>query len=90
MQTPTPASTLSGSSVTFTWRAGTGFNSYELSVGSTYGGVDLFPLTNLGNITSYPVTGLPTNGSTIYVTLYSVNTGTGETVQNYYSYVSGP
>jgi len=87
MVSPPPGSTpLSGASVTFTWSAGTGFTSYELSVGSTYGGADIYPLTNVGDVTSTTVSGLPTNGSTVYVTLYSVNTG--QTVQNYYSYVS--
>ena len=90
MTSPTPGSTLSGASVTFTWSAGTGFTSYKLSVGSTYGGANIYPLTNLGDVTSTTVSGLPTNGSTVYVTLYSVNTDTGQSVQNYYSYVSGP
>ncbi len=87
MSTPVPGTTLSGTSVTFNWNAGTGFTSYELIVGSTYGGSNLY---SSGTITTLSTTasGLPANGSTIYVTLYSVNGG--QTVQNYYSYVSGP
>jgi hypothetical protein len=86
MNSPVPGTTLSGKSATFTWSAGTGFTSYQLTVGSTYGGSQ-FDTVTLGGL-STPVTKLPADGSTIYVTLYSVNTG--QTVQNYYSYVSGP
>jgi hypothetical protein len=90
MTSPTPGSTLSGTSATFNWSAGTGFTSYELTVGSTYGGSDIWPVGPITPIAtlSTTVTTLPANGSTIYVTLYSINGG--QTVQNYYSYVSGP
>jgi hypothetical protein len=89
MQTPMPGSPLSGNPVTFTWTAaGTGVTGYEMTVGSTYGGSDIYSPT--GSITSLSTTvsTLPANGSTIYVTLYSYFAG-GQ-LQNYYSYVSGP
>jgi hypothetical protein len=89
MTAPVPGTTLSGANATFQWSAGTGYTSYNLTVGTTYGGSDIY---TSGSITTpplqAPVTTLPANGSTIYVTLYSVNGG--QTVQNYYSYVSGP
>jgi hypothetical protein len=90
MSTPVPGTTLSGASATFNWSAGTGFTSYELTVGSTYGGSDIWPVGPITPIAtlSTTVTTLPANGSTIYVTLYSINGG--QTGQNYYSYVSGP
>jgi hypothetical protein len=83
MTSPAPGSTLSGSSVNFTWTAGTGAVLYWLDVGSVAGGVDFFD-QNLGLATSQTVTGLPTDGSTIYVRLW---TGFGSTYQyNDYTY----
>ena len=85
MQTPSPGSKLSGSSVTFTWTAGTGATGYEITVGSTYGGSDIYLSGNLGGLTT-TVNNLPVNGSTIYVTLISYVVG-GQ-LQNYYRYIS--
>tara|TARA_B100000749_G_scaffold280223_1_gene275478 strand:+ start:186218 stop:188974 length:2757 start_codon:yes stop_codon:yes gene_type:complete len=39
---------------------------YELSVGSTIGGTDVKDWTNIGNVTSYQVTGLSLSSGTIY------------------------
>ena len=72
LTTPTPGSTLTGSSVTFTWSAGTGATAYWLDVGSAAGGNQYYQSGNLGNVLTTTVNGLPTNGSTIYVTLYSL------------------
>jgi hypothetical protein len=71
---PVSGTTLTGSSVTFNWSAGAGDTEYRLRIGSTgVGSSDLY----LGNPTpalSAPVTGLPTNGQPVYVTLgYKVN-----------------
>jgi hypothetical protein len=68
---PTPSSTLSGTSVAFSWSAGSGATSYWIDAGSAAGGNQYFQSGNLGNVTSETVTGLPSNGSTVYVTLYS-------------------
>jgi hypothetical protein len=88
MTSPTPGSTLPGSSVTFQWSAGSA-TSYYLTFGSTYGGSDLGTSpTQSGTSTSYMAIGLPTGGGPIYVTLYSQVNGTW--VQNYYSYATGP
>ena len=87
MQTPVPFSTLSGTSATFTWSAGTGISSYELDIGTTYGGNDIDQLTNLTGLPT-TVNNLPANGSTIYVTLYSQYGA--QSLHSYYSYVSGP
>jgi hypothetical protein len=73
--TPPPGSTLSGSSVTFVWTAGAGASAYWLVVGSTSGGDDYYSSGNLGNVLTATVNGLPTNGSTLYVTLYSLIAG---------------
>jgi hypothetical protein len=68
---PTPGSPLSASSVTFSWTSGTAVSAYRLYVGTTVGGNQLH---NSGQITvtSRTVSGLPTNGSTVRVRLYSL------------------
>jgi hypothetical protein len=69
---PVPSSTLSGSSVAFTWTAGAGALAYWLDVGGTAGGNNYYSSGNLGNVLTQTVNGLPTNGSAVYVTLYSL------------------
>ena len=75
LTTPPPGSTLSGSSVTFDWIAAAGTSAYWLTVGSTAGGDDYYSSGNLGNVLTATVIGLPTNGSPVYVTLYSLIVG---------------
>jgi hypothetical protein len=87
LSTPAPFSTLSGSSVTFDWTAGTtGATQYYLSIGST--GVGSSNIYNSGwrDVTSWTATGLPTNGETLYVRL-STNFG-GTAVHNDYTYTA--
>jgi List-Bact-rpt repeat protein len=72
MQTPTPGSTLTSGTVTFTWTAGAGASAYWLDVGSTAGGNQYYQSGNLGGALTTTVSGLPEDGSTIYVTLYSL------------------
>ncbi len=72
MQSPTPGSTLTGSSVTFTWSAGTGATAYWLDIGSAAGGNQYYQSGNLGGALSTTASGLPADGSTVYVTLYSL------------------
>ena len=67
---PTPGSTLPGGTVTFAWSAGTGVSGYAMRVGTSAGGYDLFR-GSLGDRVSAEVTGLPTDGSTIYLRLFS-------------------
>jgi hypothetical protein len=65
--TPTPGSTLTGSAVTFIT-----INTYPttFTLGTTYRGADLFNSEGFFySNTTFNVTGLPTNGSTIYATL---------------------
>jgi hypothetical protein len=73
--TPHPSSRLTGSSVPFTWRAGSGATAYQLDAGSTPGGNQYYQSGNLGNVLTTTVSGLPTDGSTVYVTLYSLVLG---------------
>jgi hypothetical protein len=72
MSSPTSGSTLTGSSVTFTWTAGAAATAYWLDVGSTSGSHNYSSSGNLGNVLTTTVNGLPTDGSPVYATLYSL------------------
>jgi Domain of unknown function DUF11/Beta-propeller repeat len=86
--TPTPGSTLAGSTVAFQWTAGTGTASaYWLRVGTTgVGSYDVLAAEYMG--TSATVSGIPTNGETVYVRLYSENVSTAAWVSNDYTYTA--
>jgi hypothetical protein len=86
LTTPTPGSTLPGSTVTFGWTAGSGATAYWLDLGSVASGNQYFQSGNLGNVTSVTVNGLPTNGSTVYATLYSMVGG--QWLPNAYTYTA--
>ena len=83
---PTPGSTLTGSSQLFSWTPGSGATAYWIDAGSTQGGNQYFQSGSIGNVTSYTVTGLPTNGSTVYVTLWSLVGGNW--LNNQYTYTA--
>jgi Subtilase family len=68
---PTQGSTFTSASVTFTWDTGTGVTQYWLYVGRTVGGSDLYNQSQ-GTSRSVTVNGLPTDGSTVYVRLWSL------------------
>jgi hypothetical protein len=69
LTTPKPGSTLSGSSVTFTWSSGAGPRSYQLEVGDTgIGSSDIY-LGSPTTSTSVSLTNVPTSGKTLYVRL---------------------
>ena len=70
MLSPADGSVLAGSSVTFTWSAeGATVDKWRLEVGTTPDSRDLF-VQNLGTTTtSMLVSGLPTDGSIVYVNL---------------------
>jgi hypothetical protein len=76
IQTPVPASTLTSGTVTFTWSAGAGATAYWLDAGSSAGGNQYYQSGNLGNTLTTTVSGLPTDGSMVFVTLYSFIGGT--------------
>ena len=83
---PAPGSTLTGSSVLFSWTAGSQASAYWIDAGSTQGGNQYFQSGNIGNVTSYTVTGLHTNGSTVYITLWSLVSG--QWLNNQYTYTA--
>ncbi len=78
LTSPTPSgSTLPGSSVTFSWQAGTDTASnYWIDVGSSVGGNQYEQSGELPtSTTSVTVNNLPLNGNEVYVTLYSLVNG---------------
>jgi hypothetical protein len=75
LTSPAPGSTFAGSSVTFTWTAGTGATAYDLWVGlSGPGSSDLYSSGWL-TTTSTTVPSLPSKGATVYARLYSLVNG---------------
>jgi uncharacterized repeat protein (TIGR03803 family) len=89
LTTPTPGSTLAGSTVTFSWTAATGAITYALNLGST--GAGSSNLYNSGHITttSATATGLPLNGEAIYAELWAYVNGAWVTTNYTYTAASG-
>jgi hypothetical protein len=85
---PAPGSTLTSASTTFTWNAGpSGTTGYYLWIGTSPGALNL---VNIGPLSGTSATvNLPTNGSTIYVRLWTVINGT-TFVYNDYTYTEFP
>ena len=86
INTPAPGSVLGSTSQAFTWSAGTGATAYWLSAGSTVGGNQYYSSGNLGNVVTATATGLPSNGTTVYVTLFSLVGGSW--ASNTYTYTA--
>jgi hypothetical protein len=86
LTSPVPGSTFTGASVTFGWSAGSGATAYWIDIGSVAGGDQYYQSGNLGNVLTTTVNGLPTNGSTVYVTLYSLISGQWQS--NVYTYTA--
>jgi sugar lactone lactonase YvrE len=78
LTSPAPGSKLAGSSAAFSWTAGTGATAYQILIGST--GVGSRNVYSAGNITttSTSISGLPTNGETFYVRLYTTFNGSSQ------------
>ena len=70
MTSPANGSTLSSSSVGFTWSAGSGVSDYFLYVGNSAGANDIYG-ADQGTALSRTVSGIPTDGRAIYVRLWS-------------------
>src|SRR6185436_5856687 len=70
MTSPAAGSTLAGSTATFSWNAGSGALEYFLYAGTSPGTNNLYGASQgLGR--SATVGNLPTNGSTVYVRLWT-------------------
>ena len=89
VESPQPKTVLTGSSVTFQWDACDQASAYWIDVGSTPGGNQYYQSRPLSTSTfSAKVTGLPTNSSPVYVTMYSLINGQWQ--NNQYTYTSAP
>ncbi len=87
MESPTPSSTLTGNSATFTWYPSAAAQAYGIDVGSTQGGNNYYQSGSLPTTTlSQTVNDLPTDGSAIYVTLWTEINGQWE--YNEYTYTA--
>ena len=86
---PAPGEVLQGPTQTFEWDWSVGARQYQLWIGSAPGIYDYgyFPAA-LTTQTSVTVTGLPTDGRTLYVRLWTI--AGEERVFNDYTYVAGP
>jgi hypothetical protein len=70
ISSPAPGSTLSGPAATFSWNAAGGALQYFLYVGTSQGANNLYG-GSTGTQTAASVSGLPTNGSTLHVRLWT-------------------
>ena len=70
LTSPKPDSTLAGDTETFAWSEGQGVLRYGLVVGTTIGSRDLYRMLP-GSQLSVKVTNIPTDGSPVYVRLFS-------------------
>jgi len=85
MTNPSNGSTLTSASTTFNWSVGSGgATTYYLWIGTTPGGYDL---ANMGPFTGTTATvTLPTNGTPIYVRLWTFINGGATQLSNDYTY----
>jgi hypothetical protein len=82
---PIPGSQLSGSSVTFQW-SGFGTAMYLINVGTKWPGADDIYGSGVTTATSATVSGLPTDGITVYVMVRSLIDGVW--YANFYTYTA--
>jgi uncharacterized repeat protein (TIGR01451 family) len=88
MTSPANHATLTGASVTFQWSAGTGVTQYRLYVSKVaVGGSEIYGATE-GSSLSQVVTGLPTDGSTVYVRLGSMISNSWQSADYTYTAVT--
>jgi hypothetical protein len=92
LTTPTPSTTLSGTSVTFDWTAGTNVPKYWLNLGTAASGANAKNIYSGSSTTatSVTITGLPNNGETIYATLYSYISGAWQPIVYTYTAYGTP
>ncbi len=74
LTSPANGSTFSGSSATFAWNAGNGAQDYFLYVGNTAGANDIYG-ADQGLSLSRTVSGIPTDGRTIFVRIWTMLNG---------------
>ncbi len=89
MITPAAGTKLSSSTTLFNWNAGVNVSEYWLSIGNAFGTTDIYDGSN-GIIQSKTVIGLPTDGRTLYVRLFSKIGSTWQSNDYIYSAVGAP
>jgi hypothetical protein len=87
MVSPAPNTTLGGASQTFVWTTAAGATQYAIYAGSSVGAYNYF--SGLLSGTSGNVTGLPTNGSTVWIRLWTNFGGTWQFIDYPYTAVTG-
>ncbi|MDR4504951.1 MAG: zinc-dependent metalloprotease [Candidatus Scalindua sp.] len=75
MTSPASGSTLNCTSHQFSWTNPNGSTAFWVYAGSSRGAYDYYNSRNIGTATSHAVTGLPSDGSTVYVRLYYYKNG---------------
>src|SRR5207248_1673710 len=88
MTTPAPGSTLTSSTVQFQWTGGTGVSDYWVSIGANPGGEEIYSVDQ-GMRLSATVSGLPANGSPLYVRLWSLVNGVWKRIDYTYTTAAG-
>jgi subtilisin family serine protease len=86
--TPQQGATLAGSTQVFQWTAGTGITRYWLDIGNAPGGHDLYS-QDLGASLSATITGLPTDGRTLYARLWWLGSGSWQFADTRYTAAAG-
>lgn len=91
MASPGLGETLPGSSETFEWLGANNATAYRIQVGSTQGGNNYYESGSLPTTTvSQTVNTLPSDGSTVYVTLWTQISNQWANNQYYYTAASTP
>jgi sugar lactone lactonase YvrE len=83
LTSPTPGSTLTGSTVTFTWNPA-GSTTFQFRLGTTLGSNNIYG-SGQTTKTSVTVSNLPTNGETIHAVLYYMVNGAWQNVAYTYT-----
>ena len=90
LTSPKAGSTLTGSSATFTWTAGTGVTQYELDLGTTGVGSTNLSSTGHTTATTASITGIPMTGATLYARLWSYIGRTSSSADYTFTQYSAP
>src|SRR5688572_5622510 len=91
MLTPANGTALSATTVPFSWSAGSGATAYCLRAGHTPGATTYYDSGHVGSdVLMLTASGLPTDGSTVYVRLWSLVAGVWDYNDYSYTSVMGP
>jgi hypothetical protein len=88
LTSPVPGSTLPGAATSFSWSAAPGALQYFLSIGTTGPGSNNLYNQGQGTNESVTLSGLPVDGSTVYVRLSTQLSGVPDSVFNDYTFTA--